>query len=256
MTWVMFESPAAGNDRLVLLVIADEADDEGGNAYPSVDRIALKARVNRATALRAIARLEAGGALLVLRPEHRGRGRHNRYVVGMGRDPLGLAGELGWPPPRLDPAVAAEWSQNDTIVVPPEPADPTPPSTSPQPGDKPGDDADLKPAKGSERSHERREMVAPGATRPHDPLTRAAAGDTPGDHRPAKPYRRGLDRPPGVELADAAAAAEHANLNLDLSVERPPWLEDAEVPADVDARRAHLAAMRAGRDHPPTPEPA
>jgi hypothetical protein len=85
LTWVMHESPSTGNDRLVLLAIADEANDTGGNAFPGIDRIAHKARVSRSTALRCIERLEAAGELAVTRPEQYGRGRVNRYVVLMGR---------------------------------------------------------------------------------------------------------------------------------------------------------------------------
>lgn len=112
MTWVFMHSPATGNDRLVLLAIADEADDEGLNARPGVRRIAAKSRAHVSTASRCTARLEAGGELLVLRPETRGRGRYNRYAVVMGRDPLALAEALGWPPPVLT-GPPEEWAIDD-----------------------------------------------------------------------------------------------------------------------------------------------
>lgn len=81
--WVYEHSPATGNDRLVLLAIADEADDDGTNAYPSVDRIAHKARLNKRTTMRCLERLEADGGLIVHRPEKRGRGHFNTYMVVM-----------------------------------------------------------------------------------------------------------------------------------------------------------------------------
>lgn len=84
--YVWHESETTGNDRLVLLAIADEADDDGHNAYPSMERIAHKARLNKHTVMRAVARLEEAGELVVTRPERYGRGRFNRYVVVMGRD--------------------------------------------------------------------------------------------------------------------------------------------------------------------------
>lgn len=115
MTWVFMHSPATGNDRLVLLTIADEADDQGLNARPSVRRIARKSRASVATAIRCTATLEAGGELLVLRPEIRGRGRYNRYAVVMGREPLELAGALGWPAPQLSGA-PEEWVLDDLEV--------------------------------------------------------------------------------------------------------------------------------------------
>lgn len=85
--WVWEHSETTGNDRLVLLAIADEADDDGTNAYPSIERLASKVRVNRATILRSITRLEDLGELAVTRPEKYGRGRFNVYAVRMGRPP-------------------------------------------------------------------------------------------------------------------------------------------------------------------------
>lgn len=85
-TWVFDHSPATGNDRLVLFAIADEADDDGTNAYPSVDRIARKARVPKRTTLRCLQRLEEAGQLIVNRPATKGRGHFNTYVVVMRND--------------------------------------------------------------------------------------------------------------------------------------------------------------------------
>lgn len=84
-TWVWQNSDSNGNDRIVLLAIADEADDDGGNAYPSMERLATKCRVNRATVMRSVRRLEEQGELLVLRPDEYGRGKFNVYCVLMGR---------------------------------------------------------------------------------------------------------------------------------------------------------------------------
>lgn len=84
-TWVYEHSEATGNDRLVLLAIADEADDDGRNAFPGIDRIGHKARVPKRTTMRCLERLEASGDLVVNRPEQRGRGHHNTYVVVMGK---------------------------------------------------------------------------------------------------------------------------------------------------------------------------
>ena len=82
-SWVYEHSEATGNERLILLAIADEADDDGANAYPSIDRIALKARVNKRTTIRCLERLESTGRLVVTRPTVNGRGHHNSYVVVM-----------------------------------------------------------------------------------------------------------------------------------------------------------------------------
>lgn len=228
MTWVMYESPSTGNDRLVLLMIADEADDQGGNAYPSIDLIALKARVNRATVMRAIARLEGGGELLVKRPTTRGRGAHNRYCVAMGRDPIALAGSLGWPPPALDPTAREEWLQSATLT----------------PGEHSGDNAEPAPGKGAEGSHETPKTVAPGATRRVDPLTQGSAAV--GDPQPRR--RRGLDPPRDVVEADRLVAAQRR-----LAEEGQAYLaelrrqEAAEIPDDPEERRRKVVEMRARR---------
>lgn len=46
MVYVFWNSQSSGNDRLVLLAIADEADDEGRDAFPSIRRIATKTRLS------------------------------------------------------------------------------------------------------------------------------------------------------------------------------------------------------------------
>jgi DNA-binding Lrp family transcriptional regulator len=85
MMHVWWNSPASGNDRLVLLAIADEADDDGRNAFPSVRRLADKVNCHTATVLRSVLRLEQAGELEVVRvdPDHRGRGDVNKYRVAM-----------------------------------------------------------------------------------------------------------------------------------------------------------------------------
>ena len=83
MTWVWEHSDTSGNDRLVLLALADDADDSGGSCYPSLRRLAAKVRVHTSTISAAIRRLEEGGHLRVTRPEKQGRGHHNRYELVM-----------------------------------------------------------------------------------------------------------------------------------------------------------------------------
>ncbi len=83
MAWVFKHSDATGNDRLVLLSIADEADDDGSSAFPSIERLSIKARVPKRTVMRCLTRLEESGGLIVHRPEVKGRGRFNTYVVVM-----------------------------------------------------------------------------------------------------------------------------------------------------------------------------
>lgn len=81
MSWVFEHSAATLGDRLVLLAIADHANNEGLDAFPSVDTIAKKARVDRSTVFRSIERLVALGELKV--QSGGGRGHTNAYSVTM-----------------------------------------------------------------------------------------------------------------------------------------------------------------------------
>lgn len=90
MTWVWDNAKVGGNELLVLLAMADFANDEGF-AYPRVSTLAAKTRVSERTVQRVLKQLtdldeldyEQGG----------GRGRPNGYVVLMGRP--GYAVKMG-----------------------------------------------------------------------------------------------------------------------------------------------------------------
>lgn len=90
-SWVWEHSNATGNARLVLLAIADCADDSGANAWPSLQSIARKAKVSRRTAIRAISELVDMGELECTRGAgQRGAGGvTNRYRVTMVPAPTG-----------------------------------------------------------------------------------------------------------------------------------------------------------------------
>lgn len=83
--WVWNHSDTNGNDRLVLLFLADQGDDDGTNSFPSMRRIAEKCRINVDTVSRVLARLETVGEILVERPATQGRGYFNRYTLVLGR---------------------------------------------------------------------------------------------------------------------------------------------------------------------------
>lgn len=69
MSWVFEHSNSTGNDRLVLLAIADRCDDDGGNCWKSTEKLAEKARVSKRTAQRCIDHLvELGELEVVERP--------------------------------------------------------------------------------------------------------------------------------------------------------------------------------------------
>ncbi len=69
------------SETLVLLAIADHADDRG-HCWPSIDRIAAKSRLKRRQTQTVIKRLELSGYLQVDRPAAKlGRGHTSRYTV-------------------------------------------------------------------------------------------------------------------------------------------------------------------------------
>ena len=69
MNWVWANSPTSGNERLVLLALADACSrDDGTGCWPSAATIARKANISDRTVRRVITRLEAENHLIV----HRG----------------------------------------------------------------------------------------------------------------------------------------------------------------------------------------
>lgn len=81
MNWIWANSPTSGNERLVLLALADACSREDGTGcWPSAATIARKANICDRTVRRVITRLEADGHVVV----HRGSGRAgstNSYTV-------------------------------------------------------------------------------------------------------------------------------------------------------------------------------
>lgn len=82
MNWVWDASRTVGNDRLVLLAIADRASDEGMDAWPSIAALAKKTRLHARTVQRCIRNIEALGELGIEAPRVPGSGP-NVYVVRM-----------------------------------------------------------------------------------------------------------------------------------------------------------------------------
>lgn len=128
MNWVWANSPTSGNERLVLLALADACSrDDGSGCWPSAATIAQKANISGRTVRRVIARLEAEGHLIV----HRGGGRTgstNSYTVvtgnrvihtpGQNVTPDKLSGgDMGDRPPLTQPCQGT----HDTAVSPDPP---------------------------------------------------------------------------------------------------------------------------------------
>ena len=68
--YVWERSPAEGADRLVLLALADFAD-ESGNCFGSWGKLGQKTRLGRATIARSVKRLQKSGELVMVEKGHR-----------------------------------------------------------------------------------------------------------------------------------------------------------------------------------------
>jgi hypothetical protein len=80
-TWVWEHSPVGGNKRLVLLAIADNASDDGTNAWPSLATLARKTLLDERTVRRILRSLENDGHLKI--DVSAGPSGTNRYAVIM-----------------------------------------------------------------------------------------------------------------------------------------------------------------------------
>jgi hypothetical protein len=136
MTWVFQHSQSTGNDRLVLLAIADRANDDGDDCWPSIPTLARKARCSERTVQRSIKSLAALGELAV----EEGAGPHgvNRYRVLMPPP----TGDNLTPPPgdNLSPRQVDAGDSGDTRgVTPVSPDTSLRPKNPPTPRDAGGD---------------------------------------------------------------------------------------------------------------------
>jgi len=94
MNWVWEYSTAKGSELLLLLAIADAADDQGRNAFPSISTLSGKTRMSRRTVQRLVVKLESDGHLRLSRAGGR---RANTYEVVWGEGTGGLAKSLPVP---------------------------------------------------------------------------------------------------------------------------------------------------------------
>lgn len=141
MNWVWANSPTSGNERLVLLALADACSrDDGAGCWPAAATIARKANISIRTVRRVIARLEADGHVVV----HRGGGRAgstNSYTVvtvihtpGQNVTPDNLPGG----DTRDMPPLSQLWQGTPATAVTPDPPEnhqgTAAPSARPEPG--------------------------------------------------------------------------------------------------------------------------
>ena len=122
MSWVFEQTELAGNEKLVLLSLADHCCDDG-LAWPSVERIALKSSVSKRTAQRILKSLEDTGWL-----SRKEGSRHEttRYQLvfsrGANLSPLNIKGcqieHLGVTPGASRGDIAVSPKPSITIIEP------------------------------------------------------------------------------------------------------------------------------------------
>jgi len=100
MSWVWEQSKAEPTDRLVLLAIADCANDAGAEAYPSMATLVKKTGLHERSVQRSVKHLVDIGELSI--QPHAGPRGCNRYRIRMtpGSVPPPNDNTPGTPPPR------------------------------------------------------------------------------------------------------------------------------------------------------------
>jgi hypothetical protein len=118
--FVWKKSTAEGADRLVLLALADFAD-ESGNCFGSWGKLCEKTRLGRATVARSLKRLQGAGHLVLVEKGH-------RKLAGDGAEASiwnipGVADEMGLrmrPVSNRDPSgitMRPKWSHDETPTI-------------------------------------------------------------------------------------------------------------------------------------------
>lgn len=107
-------SEMRGNDRLVMLAIADNADDEKRQAWPSVTHLAHKTRIPIRTVWRCIKRCVASGELTIIRSGSK-EGGSNLYQIMVDRSS------------RIGNRGSVKLTGVPTVAYPPMPCTGTPP---------------------------------------------------------------------------------------------------------------------------------
>ena len=65
MTWTWDNTSVGGTELLVMLALADCANDEGGHCWPSISTLARKCRIDQRTAQRVLKRLADAGLITI-----------------------------------------------------------------------------------------------------------------------------------------------------------------------------------------------
>jgi len=111
VSWVLRSSPERLGRRLVLLVLADHAKEDGTAAWPSVETIAEQARLSERQARRALRELELAGAIEQTGRSSKGTNVYTVKMTGGGQN---------------DPPAEADIPDLNLSEMSPDPPGPTP----------------------------------------------------------------------------------------------------------------------------------
>lgn len=258
MNWIWTSSPTSGNERLVLLALADACSrDDGTGCWPSIATIARKANISVRTVQRVLDRLERDGHLIV----HRGQGGAHRstnsYTVVIHNGCQSDARQSATGDTDDTPGVTQlRHPTGDTTVTPDPPGnhqDPPPPAR--EPADRAGNRSAPSGGGGHEEFHtalgpawrlsrgQRRRLapcVTAALTAGWTPTTLAAAvgANTDGVRSPYAVLTSRL-----ADLPDPPAAGPYA-------AAKPPWCGQCDETTRLLEHLTDDKVARCPRCHP------
>ena len=229
LDWVWKNSGHKGSELLLLLAVADFANEDGGGAYPSIPSLAKKSRLSRRQVQRVLHHLEESGELAI--EYGAGEKRQNYYRITFKRSsPVACGGaeddDLSAPEPPIypdgdkmspsgetaenragmsPPAVAGEGDSTSRFSAPPEDGDIM--SPSPDLASSPPDPAraNLPPLPVPEHP----DHMTPGDISPPLPAPGRPDELTPGDTSPPLPAALHPDQlSPGDKLTPSGLGGD------------------------------------------------
>lgn len=155
------------NPKIVLLKLADHANDDGRNVYPSIERIAAECSLSERTVQRIMAELRKAGVVVVEREGGKGRGDPTLYRIDLEAVPA---------------LYGVAWSKGDTVT----------PLTEKK-GDShdtpAGDRVTATTVKGDSHDTKGCQALSPDSPKTIKNQSRARASDPEGSHATAPEYR-------------------------------------------------------------------
>lgn len=225
-SWVWEHSQSKGTARLVLLALADHAGSDGGDAYPSVTRLALRCGVSKRTVQEALKVLVGLGELVI--DKQAGPHGANRYQIALTHAESAPVRNLH----PADPAPGPRKSRTPPVqILHDPPADPAPePSLT---------------------------VIEPSVNRPPRAPTAQTEFDLWWEHYPRKvskgaarkafPHAR-RKAPLDVLIAGASAYADDPTRTTRFTKHPAKWLNDECWNDDRTPTRTESNGTRAGKD--------